>query len=198
MKKKDCFVSIECSRLLKDLCYDGKISGKHVEKIPGTEREEWDDGAFMYVTVTDVVTYPKVHIYDAQSWLMETYNIKVLPRTEIRKDEFRVDIYEGCHCFSPVGWFVSYEDAMRAGINEALKLIQEKEARDERSSLTKDIRRIFEEAERRNNGYHMLPFLSENGDWTNLRTSYDQVVSYADDMRYMLDEILGLLDLYND
>ena len=58
------YVTLECSKRLKELGYDGKTSGKYVEKVPGTEREEWDEEEFMMVQITDVVTYPKVHLYD--------------------------------------------------------------------------------------------------------------------------------------
>lgn len=117
------YVTLECSKRLKELGYDGKTSGKYVEKIPGTEREEWDEEEFMMVQITDVVTYPKVHLYDAQKWLREKHGIRVLPRTESCKADFRVNIYEGCHSFSPVGWFSSYEFALQAGIDEALNLL---------------------------------------------------------------------------
>lgn len=116
------YVTLECSKRLKELGYDGKESGKHVEKIPGTEREEWDEEMCMMVQITDVVTYPKVHLYDAQKWLRDKYGIIVLPRMELCKSDFRVNIYEGCNSFSPVGWFSSYESALQAGIDEALKL----------------------------------------------------------------------------
>lgn len=61
-------------------------------------------------------------LYQVQKWLIDTHNIKVLPRTEIRKDDYRVDIYDGCHCFSPIEWFPSYERALCAGLIDALKL----------------------------------------------------------------------------
>lgn len=68
---KEEFVTLEIAKKLKEKGYNGKTTGKHVEKIPGTEREEWDDAEMMYVTVTDIVTYPNAHIYDVLKWLRE-------------------------------------------------------------------------------------------------------------------------------
>lgn len=74
---KEDFVTIEIAKKLKDKGYTGGTNGKYIEKIPGSEREEWNDAEFMYVTVTDVISYPKAHIYDVLKWLREEKKIHV-------------------------------------------------------------------------------------------------------------------------
>lgn len=75
---KEDFVTLEIAKKLKEKGYTGGTNGKYIEKVPGSEREEWDDVAVMYVTVTDVISYPKAHIYDAMKWLREEKGIDIL------------------------------------------------------------------------------------------------------------------------
>lgn len=71
------YVSLEVARLLKEKGFDWKCENRFVEKIPGTEREEWDEDECAYVTKTNCNIYPKPTLYMAQKWLRETKNIHI-------------------------------------------------------------------------------------------------------------------------
>lgn len=122
------FVTIEIAKKLKEKGYNGRTNGRHVEKVPDTEREEWDDAEMMYVTVTDVVTTPRVRIWDALKWLREEKDVvvSVYPyygksvnvhwwwdiRTPVYKVEIESNIKQD--------GFGSYEQAALAGIEYVL------------------------------------------------------------------------------
>ena len=129
---KECFVPIEVCKKLAAKGYDGKRNGKYVEKIPGTEREEWDDDEMMWYDVTDVKTTPRIHIYDALKWLREVKGIDILPqRGHIDLDSngkatryYNVNIYFerrfACTLDNDEQDYSTYEQAAIAGIEYVL------------------------------------------------------------------------------
>lgn len=72
MANKDHF-SQHTAELLKAYGYPQTAPGKYIEKIEGTEREEWNDKELRMETVTDIKTYAKGTLLEAQRWLRETF-----------------------------------------------------------------------------------------------------------------------------
>lgn len=119
---KEEFVTFEIAKKLKEKGYNGKTTGKHVEKISGTEREEWDDAEMMYVTVTDVVTYPNAHIYDVLKWLRKEKKLHIA--VDIWSREWGYDVLrlmggDSLH-WSGIANYKNYEEAALAGIEYVL------------------------------------------------------------------------------
>lgn len=121
------YVSLEAARLLKEKGFDWYCDNRFVEKIPDTEREEWDDDKCAYVTKTKCNIYPKPTLYMAQKWLRSRgyaveiaymygdcwiYEILTIPNHDL----------VGLADRKPTE-YMSYEYALQAGIMEALKLI---------------------------------------------------------------------------
>lgn len=124
------FVTLETAKLLKEKGF-GDNSNKYVEKIQGTEREEWNEEECAYCTVSNVNIYPKPTQSIAQRWLREEHNIEVSV-AYCRNSQFEHGAswyyWEGLiSCADEevkFGFdFKSYEEALEAGIQEALKLI---------------------------------------------------------------------------
>lgn len=113
------YVTIECARLLQKKGYPLKeVYRDNGERPLFYElpkcHPDWHKCNAWYLPT----------LWEVHQWFRKECDIRILPRTEIRKEEYRVDVYEGCHCFSPIGWFSSYEEAMQAGFIEALKLLE--------------------------------------------------------------------------
>lgn len=124
MNRED-YVSLEAAKLLKEKGF-GMYRNVYTEKIQGSEREEWDEDECMYCTVYSVITYPKPTLYEAQKWLREKHNMEV----SAAYCRNRISWYYWMGLLScndeEVNWgfnFQSYEEALNAGILEALKLI---------------------------------------------------------------------------
>lgn len=119
---KEDFVTFEIAKKLKEKGYNGRTKGKHVEKVSGSEREEWDDAEMMYVIVTDVVTYPNAHIYDVLKWLREDKKIALNIEYTPRVWQFKVVDMSFNERFEPCGktFYCCYEEAALAGIEYTL------------------------------------------------------------------------------
>lgn len=133
MNKED-YVSLEVAKLLKQKGYNERCEQRFVEKIDGTEREEWDDDLCAVCTVSDAICYPKPTLYEATKWLRErhiyvasvpSYNFWLIEK----KFTFLIDKLDNNGEWD-CGWeqqdddfYKTYEEALNAGILEALKLI---------------------------------------------------------------------------
>lgn len=118
---KEDFVTLEIAKKLKEKGYTGGTNGKYIEKVPGSEREEWDDVAVMYVTVTDVISYPKAHIYDAMKWLREEKGIYMYVKRDTYHFKFRfVFERDKPRGETTSGIYETYEQAVLAGIEYIL------------------------------------------------------------------------------
>lgn len=129
---KEDFVTYDLAVKLKEKGYNGRTCGRHVEKIPGTEHDEWDDAEMMYVTVIDVATTPRVRIWDAQKWLREDKEIDLVVEPIFKFDNNIKRIREySCSVFAPqlnkpyhTDYYNSYNQAVLEGIEYVLdKLI---------------------------------------------------------------------------
>lgn len=72
MANKDYF-SQHTAELLKEYGYPQTAPGKYIEKIEGTEREEWNEEELCMQTVTDIRTYARGTLLEAQRWLREKH-----------------------------------------------------------------------------------------------------------------------------
>lgn len=126
MDEKD-FVPYETAKKLKEAGFDWKC-GSYIEKIPGTEREEWNDDECCLCTVTKINCYPKATLWQAQKWLRDKKNLSVEPYANIvggfncRITDLASFADEKSGCIG----FPSYEAALSAGIDAALELITNK------------------------------------------------------------------------
>lgn len=122
---KEDYVSLEVAKLLKEKGFNERCERRFVEKIDGTEREGWNDDLCAICEVYDVIYYPKPTLYEAAKWLRVNHRILVTPYY-VTDDKYTYHILrmdEGnnyCHNYSQ---YDSYEEALNAGIEEALKLI---------------------------------------------------------------------------
>lgn len=133
------FVSFGQARLLKECGFDiNQWRGEnYVEKIPGTEKEEWDDEECQWVTTCDIKLYPKLRLDQAQKWLREvvalhitiepvmggmwTYEVVDLRMKQDISGEWyslRVEERDGYPSLE------SYKSALSTGIDAALELIR--------------------------------------------------------------------------
>lgn len=119
---------------LKELGYDERCTGFFEVRNKGFGKRYtyvgwsntmWDKES----KYGEVISCPS--LYEAQMWLIEKHGIKVLPRVEIGKVGYQVDVYDDCSCFSPTGWFASYEVALQTGVSEALKILEHKRIKNE-------------------------------------------------------------------
>lgn len=113
------YVTLECARLLQQKGFPLEKVYKDNGDRPlfyglPKEHPDWSQ--------CDAWYYPT--LWEAQKWLRNECGIKILPRTERCKEDYRVDIYDECRCFSPICWFSSYEEALQGGIMETLKLCE--------------------------------------------------------------------------
>ena len=119
------YVSYEVAKLLKEKEFKWKCDNQVVEKIPGTEREEWDEDECAYVTKTNCNIYPKPTLYMAQKWLRGVQGIHIVIDFK-SKDSWYYRIYDlddNELIKQSEGYFNTYEDALQAGILRALKSI---------------------------------------------------------------------------
>lgn len=126
MNKED-YVSLEVAKLLKAKGF-GNTLHRYIEKIEGTEKEEWDEDECMYCIKTMVNTYPKPSLYETQKWLRTKKRIHV-EVSYMSGDYWLYDILT-IPTHDLIGLsdrenvkYMSYEEALNAGILEALKLI---------------------------------------------------------------------------
>ena len=125
------YVSFEVAKLLKGKGFDWKCENRFVEKIPGTEREEWDEDECAYVTKTNCNIYPKPTLYMVHKWLRETKNIHIdVYRNacgwlySLTKADSMALIGKGKSLGPNYGCsWDTYEEALCAGILYALKSI---------------------------------------------------------------------------
>lgn len=132
------YVSLEIAKLLKEKGFDLKCDKQHIEKIPGTEKEEWDEDECQYATIYDIIRTPIPTLWQAAKWLRGKHDLHI-----------SVDVYtdssldaDGRVCEEWIYWdfdvistlsgrrvvdehdeYESYEAALSAGIEAALKLI---------------------------------------------------------------------------
>lgn len=126
------FVTYEQSVKLKEFGFDWKCGNSYIEKVVGSEREEYDDDEYQYVTVYDIKRYPKPRLDQAAEWLREVKDIHVVPVLENVNN-----VYYCCHVtqlhksFKRIidndKYFRSYETALSAGIDAALGMLTNKE-----------------------------------------------------------------------
>ena len=130
MEDKD-YVSHEVAVLLKEKGFNQYCDKRYVDKIEGSEREEWDDENLTYYTVTDTIEYPEPSLYQAQKWLREKKNMHIAINREIdykTKEEywsFEIGSVNGFHksLMSSIDKFETYEEALNEGIKILLKFI---------------------------------------------------------------------------
>ncbi|MDE5987443.1 MAG: hypothetical protein K2H16_09255, partial [Prevotella sp.] len=60
------YVNFEVAKLLKEKGFDWKCDRQHFEKIPETEREEWDEVECLIVTKWNVIRTPIPTLWQAQ------------------------------------------------------------------------------------------------------------------------------------
>lgn len=126
MNKED-FVPFETAKKLKEAKFNWKCDKCRIEKIPGTEREGYDEEAQMPATVWDIERTPIPTLWQAQKWLREEKKLYILVDFDLSGAWF----YE---VFEIVGLCVgegnmnypTYEAALSAGIDAALELITNK------------------------------------------------------------------------
>lgn len=133
MNKQD-YVSVEVAKKLSEKGYSTKCERQYIEKIAGSEREAFDLQDSMYVTVTDVLRYPMVTLFDAQKWLREKgIHIIIIPRYsskyEIIEYEYRIvnyiDLVTGGKLKGKLSLelYEVYEECLNNAILEALKIL---------------------------------------------------------------------------
>lgn len=126
------YCSYELAKKLKDAGFDWECSKRTIEKIPGTEREEWDDDQQMYCTITDAVIIYIPTLWQAAKWLREVKGIEVyaVPRFasayEVVGIRLGKTVTRNSYVFT--SWDIknphpTYEAALSAGIDAALELI---------------------------------------------------------------------------
>ncbi|MBQ8713083.1 MAG: hypothetical protein IJ551_09750 [Prevotella sp.] len=74
MANQDYF-SQHTAELLKAYGYPQTALGKYIEKIDGTEREEWNEEELRMESVTDINIYAKDTLLEAQRWLREKHYV---------------------------------------------------------------------------------------------------------------------------
>lgn len=138
---KEDFISYETAKKLKEACFDWTCQNFRIEKIPETEREEWDEDECQYATVYDIVKTPIPTLWQAAKWLREVKGIDITisvyreidgtvsPRIIKRSYECEITT-EDDEDYIPYSEnekdFPSYEAALSAGIDVALDLITNK------------------------------------------------------------------------
>lgn len=148
------YVTTECARLLQQKGFPLRKVYKDNGDRPlfydlPKEHPDWSRCNAWYIPT----------LWEVQQWFRNECGIKILPRTEMRKEEYRVDIYDECRCFSPIGWYSSYEEALHEGIMEALKLCEIEHAKSVKSIRTES--GIVENLRKRYGGEITLTELSE-------------------------------------
>lgn len=128
MFTKEDYVSLETAKLLKEkgfnekceTAYDAKGNiGEYPKAIKWFKEFPW--------------SYSRPTLYEAQMWLLEKHNLYLYPAPYLSKDSDEVSWFgiEAHHRdgvewdYSPFIWgrFITYQQALDAGIREALKLI---------------------------------------------------------------------------
>lgn len=122
MIKSEDYVSLEVAKMLKEKGFDEPCEKAFVEKVDGTEREEWNDDLCAMCTVTDVISYPRPTLYEAAKWLR---NQGIHINVYYGHDGWLPDIFVFTKIYyvKAIGYYDTYEQALNAGILEALKLI---------------------------------------------------------------------------
>lgn len=135
------YVSYAQSVALRECGFDMKQwhGASYIEKIPGTERDVWDDEECQWSTIYDMNRYPKLRLDQAQKWLREEKKIDVLVwccacgygwdlskagNEQTRGTTLLEYDYNGEDENS--GMWLTYEAALSAGIGAALGLIRQK------------------------------------------------------------------------
>lgn len=132
MNKQD-YVSLEVAKLLKEKYFDKRCEQRFVEKVSGTEREEWNNDLCAVCTVFDVICYPKPTLYEAQKWLRENgIYIEIAPhysrKYQVVEYEYKITDYFDLLEKQNKGkkskeYYEEYEQCLNNAIFEALKLI---------------------------------------------------------------------------
>ena len=119
------YVSLEVAKLLKEKGFKWKCDNQVVEKIPGTEREEWDEDECAYVTKTNCNIYPKPTLYMAKKWLREVQKIHIVIDFKLKDSWYyrMYDLHENELIEHSEEYFNTYEEALQAGILDTLKSI---------------------------------------------------------------------------
>lgn len=126
MDNKDYF-SQYTAEMLKEYGYPQTSHYKYIEKIDGTEREEWNEDELRMETVTDIKTYAKGTLLEAQRWLREhfcvvAYAQPIKARVAGLSFEYVPSVLEWdgtSHRMKEV--YEYYEEAIDAAIRFALK-----------------------------------------------------------------------------
>lgn len=132
MMNKEDYVSLEVAKLLKEKGYDECCEHKYIKEKEDTKREEWDDDLCAVCTVYDTVSYPKPTLYEAQKWLWKEKQLLVtsfLDEPFAEPYQFLWSIQDAKNEIDNYGNVISkckydsYEEALNAGLLEALKTI---------------------------------------------------------------------------
>lgn len=126
MEDKD-FVPFETAKKLKAAGFDWTCQNFHIEKIPETEREEWDEDECQYATVYDIVKTPIPTLWQAQKWLRKVKRLHILVDfSYVGTWFYKVFPIVGCCINKSLFSYTTYEEALSAGIDAALELITNK------------------------------------------------------------------------
>lgn len=122
-ENKEDYVSFECAKLLKEKGFDWKCDKQHIEKRPETEREEWDEVECQYKTIWNVIRTPIPTLWKAVKWL-RSLGLHILVDFDVDgKWLYKVFRIGGLCVHEGNGGFPTYESALLAGIEAALRLI---------------------------------------------------------------------------
>lgn len=133
MNKED-YVSLQVAKLLKEKGFKQKCE-KYIVEDRDKSWQEWDDGLMCYKTFYDTIEYPKPTIYQAAKWLREKHNIHIRISTNYKgmysygcfedfDDEFDMELKTLDLTEKEIYKYNSYEEALNAGILEALESIK--------------------------------------------------------------------------
>lgn len=124
MNKKD-YVSLDVALMMKTLGFNEHCDKNHIEKVAGTEREEWDKEECRWCTVTKITKIPIPSLYQAQKWIRGCKGFHCCTSVDraLRWSTKIVRLSDNETLLLDDNTYNTYEQAMNASILAVLKYI---------------------------------------------------------------------------